>query len=147
MNSKDFNELCAIFERFPSASRRWPAIVLHLIERCDGFIEDFTLNETKTSSHLVLKTGELLQTLPDNAGDSELTDLLAQEFEGLYFNAVGHDCRWNSLTESYTDYKKRIQRFQDMSVIETPHANYTDSYKYISLLLGNNHPLQLGRLQ
>lgn len=146
MNPKDFNRLYAIFERFHSASPRWPAILVHLIDQCDGFIEDFTLHETKTSSHLILKTSELLKSLPDSVSDDELTALLAQEFEGLYFHVIGNEERWSSLEESYSDYKKRIPRFEDISVIDTPHADYEDSFRYIGQLLGNGK-YHSGRVQ
>ena len=135
MNSSEFNRLCTILERFESASPRWTAILVHLFQRCDGFIEDFTLHETTTCTHLILKTSELLKSLPDHAGDAELAQLLAQEFEGWYFTAIGSEERWNSLVESYSHYKKRIPKLNDLSVTTKPHAAYDQSFRYINDLL------------
>lgn len=144
MNAKDFNRLCTIFMRFTSASPRWPAILMHLIDRCDGFVEDFTLNETQTAAHLLDKTEALLQRLPDSAQDREITELLAQEFEGLYLTAISHHVShndlWNSLIESYTDYKRRVRRVADISVTSEPHAPIEQSRNYIATLLGSISP-------
>ncbi|MBP7257908.1 MAG: hypothetical protein KA993_00060 [Neisseria sp.] len=138
MNTNDFNRLCRIFMRFTAASPRWPAILVHLIDRCDGFVEDFTLNEIQTASHLLDKTEELLQSLPNSANDLELIELLAQEFEGLYLTAVSRNELWNSLTESYANYKQRVRKVADIGVTSEPHVPIEQSRRYLSNLLGND---------
>lgn len=136
MNPTDFNRLCAILERFETASPRWPAILVHLIDRCDGFFEEYTFNDIRTSDYLISKTEELLKHLPNTACDRDLTELIANEFEGFYLTVVANKELWNSLVESYIGYKKRVHRISDIAVSSEPHVPVEKSREYIFNMLG-----------
>ena len=69
MDNYHFNQLCFSLERFDKASPRWSGILLSMLHQCEGFIEQYTLNETSTEAFLVEKTTSLLEQLPVTATD------------------------------------------------------------------------------
>lgn len=121
MDNYHFNQLCFSLERFDKVSPRWSGILLSMLHQCEGFIEQYTLNETSTEAFLVEKTTSLLEQLPVTATDEHIADLLSREFEGCYFIAQTPNGNWNSLNEPFCEFYRYCPN-ANLYISDQPHA-------------------------
>ena len=134
MKISEFTELCASLERFKNINTRWPAALVYLIARCDGFLELYSLDETETTPHLTDQLVNLLQPLDDNLDDQYLQELLLQEFDGWYYHANDLGAVWNSLYEDFETYYERHPT-ACLLIGDQPHANIDHLRKNLASLL------------
>lgn len=138
MNEIEFEKLHDALRRFKNIHPRWGSILVFLIGRCDGFVETMTLDGEKTNEYLMEKTLELLNSLPEDATDFVITDLIAGEFDGWYMTALGHDDSWDLTKQSYQNWTKS-NHISEALISSQPHIPFIQARSYLNCLLGQEY--------
>lgn len=125
-------------ERFSRLSPAFKQRAFQWINRCDGFLLDMEfIDEDITVKYLIDKLTPLLSGLPDDCSPEMFCQILAQEFEGLYFHSVGTDVSgqktyWNSLKEDYQSFKNMSQTRVINYHLDRPHASPEDVVQWMN---------------
>lgn len=135
MNETDFETLHELLGRFDNIHPRWSSILVLLISRCDGFVETITLNNETTNNYLLDNTVKLLETLPKSATDTDIANLIAEEFDGWYMTALTEDGGWDITQQTFRQWVQD-KHVSEALISSAPYTSAQQARLYINRLLG-----------
>ncbi len=119
-------------------------ILVLWISRCDGFLYDtYVLDHSDhTAAYVTEKTIALLSKLDKQTSKEEILQLLANEFEGLYFYAYAKDDQqntllWESTQESYQAFLSKQVSSSQNHYLDQPHCAPTTVLQWLNDVLAN----------
>lgn len=138
MNETDFRVLLATLSKFENIHTGWNGLLVYWISRADGFLELMTFEdeESNTASFLVEKLVQLLSDVHPSATDQDLLNILAQDFELLFFRAQYGSDMWDSTQETLTQFILRHNmKSPNQLIVDEPHTDAASVKAWLETLL------------
>lgn len=138
MKDNEILQIINAFQSFPRISYKWSAFLIYWINRADGFIEMMTLEKTPSTTQLLTeKLVQLLETLPNDASDADIVQLISKNFELLFFMAQFNSEFWNSTQESFLDFCHRHHsKLPNQLIIDVPHEKIDRVEEWLYSFIG-----------
>ena len=132
MHDDPFEPLARALNRLPQLSSHWFSILKNWITRCEGFLDDaYFYTSDPTATHLIQQTVLLLESLPATVTDDQLSQRLADDFEGLFLSAHSHGHHWDSTKMPYTAFRQQSWGIPDNLIDTVAHCPSANGYSWL----------------
>lgn len=110
---------------YPSLSPAWADVLGNWLKQFNYYVLDYN-NTPADENRLLEQLSLLIENCDSSITDIELSALLANEFEGLYWHCICYDHKehWSSIKEPYLKFKARhLGDDVDQLILDTTHEN------------------------
>ena len=111
--------------KHPSLSFAWFGLLENWLQQFNYYVLDYN-NTPADENRLLEQLISLIEECDASISDVEFSELLSNEFEGLYWHCICYDHKenWSSIMEPYLKFKARhLGDDVDQLILDTTHEN------------------------